>query len=143
MNNASVRIFSKFNMFNENIQGLILIILLGIVHCGLLPRRRPHPPKFKPPPQLPPQVREKGQKIMTNLRIPNQRFCSQMDLGPENQYMVLPWWYHYCQNLKEKKERGYNKSTHLAMFKHILDAVNTYKKKMAKDNTHRDLQMLV
>lgn len=64
-----------------------------------------------------------------NLRIPNKMFCAKMMMHPTDQYFILPWWYHHCQRLDEKKAKNYkNEIFNLPMYKRVLDQLKDHKK---------------
>lgn len=68
--------------------------------------------------------------------MPNRQFCSEMILKPEDHYLVLPWWYNYCQDLKEKHVEGIKGNINYEnVHKYILAEVQLYKKRLNEKNS--------
>ncbi|KAJ0177647.1 hypothetical protein K1T71_006520 [Dendrolimus kikuchii] len=83
---------------------------------------------IKTKPFLPEAVRKRGQKILTNIRIPNTKFCDKMQLASEQLYMAMPWWYQYCQDLKERKAKRHGYTIDVPVIKGVIEHVNKYRK---------------
>ncbi|XP_028026095.1 uncharacterized protein LOC114239877 [Bombyx mandarina] len=121
---------------------ILLFALLAPARPYLLPKRRSQPQTTTAQVYFPPELRRKGQKALIDLKIPNKLFCAEMQLQPSRQYMVLPWWYNYCQQFEEMKEKKYMNSVYyLPTYRNILNRVKVYKNlKRLSDQKMRDLQ---
>ncbi|PZC71696.1 uncharacterized protein LOC124634546 [Helicoverpa zea] len=110
---------------------LLAVIFVTLSDCKMIPvtKRTPRPKKTKY--ILPKDFLERGKSLLASVKIPNQEFCSEMILLPEDQYVVLPWWFNYCQELREKSAKGITGNVHYtAIHRHILDELQAYKKKV-------------
>ncbi|XP_028174318.1 uncharacterized protein LOC114362931 [Ostrinia furnacalis] len=84
--------------------------------------------------RLPPNLRSRD---VPKFRIPNSELCAQLNLDPGRLYLVLPWWYQYCQDHKERKAKKYSAVLpNLDYYMDKLKRVN-YARKMAKQQMAR------
>ncbi|CAH0582908.1 unnamed protein product [Chrysodeixis includens] len=83
--------------------------------------------------------------LANSLKVPTRDYCKNMFLLPENQYAVLPWWYHYCLGLKDKDDRGQANKHHLdSIHRYILNEAQAYKKRMKeKESKISELKRLL
>lgn len=110
----------------DNFQVIIFISWLALVSC-----LRRMPQKVRNNMFFPIDLRSPGQTRRPELRVPNEKFCSEMQLDPAEHYMVLPWWYNYCAKMHEKLERA--PGHHLSFYRNVLNQLQAYKKNKLRE----------
>ncbi|XP_047996724.1 uncharacterized protein LOC125234500 [Leguminivora glycinivorella] len=116
----------RLDMLNIKITFLFLI---PFIHLTVQSYNRRRPPdkgvtkRFTMPDVISPQ-------LANSLKIPNKEFCQKMALRGTDFYMVLPWWYHYCERLKDKERNSRDmKDRHIVAYQNVLKKVQDYKKR--------------
>ncbi|KAL4714654.1 hypothetical protein ACJJTC_012571 [Scirpophaga incertulas] len=107
-------------------QILLTVVTLSCVYCRFIKRKTTHPinsKEVKFPDNMDPMY-------FAHLQVPSDKFCSEMDLEPSLYYVVLPWWYHHCQALKEKNFNSENiKVKGLYQYKRMLANINEFRRR--------------
>ncbi|XP_022826323.1 uncharacterized protein LOC111356256 [Spodoptera litura] len=110
---------------------IISIIHLTVIESRLVPTSKPRLTRKNNDFVLPKEFFDQALSLQAKFKIPNQEFCSEMSLQPAAHYVVLPWWYHYCQDLNEKRSKSMRGNVHFtAVHQYILNEVQAYKKRM-------------
>ncbi|XP_061704395.1 uncharacterized protein LOC133515817 [Cydia pomonella] len=90
-------------------------------------RRAPPEKKITKPFSMPDNI---NIDLANQLKVPNKAFCEKMALSDADFFMVMPWWYHYCEGLKEKEEKNTNQKVRfLRPYQKVLHEVQDYKRK--------------
>ncbi|KAF9408139.1 hypothetical protein HW555_012073 [Spodoptera exigua] len=110
---------------------IISAIYIMVIESRLVPTTKRRMIRRNNDPVLPKVFFDRGQSLSPSFKIPNQEFCSGMSLKPEDHYKVLPWWYHYCQDLRENLVKNKQGKDHFsAAHLYILNELQAYKKRM-------------
>ncbi|XP_063548006.1 uncharacterized protein LOC134755382 [Cydia strobilella] len=112
----------RFDMLSFKIFLLFLMPLIGQAYN----RRAPPETKITKPFMMPDNI---DTALANQLKVPNKAFCQKMALRDADFFMVMPWWYHYCEGLKEKEENTNHKARLLRPYQKVLRKVQDYKKR--------------
>lgn len=84
---------------------------------------------------MPKDSLERGKDLLGSIKITNQDFCTEMILRPEDHHLVLPWWYNYCQDIRNKYPNGIQGTVDVeAVRKYIMSEVELYRQRMHEKN---------
>ncbi|XP_063628368.1 uncharacterized protein LOC134799876 [Cydia splendana] len=90
-------------------------------------RRAPPKTKITKPLTMPDTI---DSNLANQLKVPNRAFCQKMALSDADFFMAMPWWYHYCERLKEEEDSNTkNKARFLRPYQNLLRKVQDYKKR--------------
>ncbi|XP_050562701.1 uncharacterized protein LOC126912797 [Spodoptera frugiperda] len=110
---------------------IITIIHLMVIESRLVPRTKRRLSRKNNDFELPKEFFDETLSLQSKFRVPSTEFCKEMSLKAEAHYVVLPWWYHYCQDLHEKRVRTKKGNPHFtAIHQYILNEVQAYKKRL-------------
>ena len=86
-------------------------------------------------PAKPNDLLQRGKNLLGTVKIRNQDFCAEMILEPEDHLLVLPWWYNYCQDLRNRHSKGIQGLVNYKdIQKYILSEVELYRKRLFEKN---------
>ncbi|XP_063394600.1 uncharacterized protein LOC134679574 [Cydia fagiglandana] len=89
-------------------------------------RRAPPDTKITKPFTMPDII---DSNLANQLKVPNKEFCQKMALSDADFFMAMPWWYHYCERLREEEEsKTKSKARFLKPYVKLLRKVQDYKK---------------
>lgn len=75
---------------------------------------------------------------LSELQIPNPKFCEDRLLSSAHHFFIHPWWYDYCMRIKEKQEKRMGiEYMLLPVYRRVLDRVQKYKKMKQQQLSHQ------